>query len=72
MKNSEIRAALVVGDNQPGIKTVAANPGAIGYVSIGTAAFEASQGAPIRLLPMADVAATVVQVRLNRFPLAPV
>lgn len=70
LKNSDIRAAVVIGDNQQGIKTVAANPGAIGYVSIGTAAFEASQGTPIRLLPMAGVAATVAEVRRGRFPLS--
>ena len=70
LKNSDIRAAVVIGDNAQGIKTVAANPGAIGYVSIGTAAFEASQGTPIRLLPRAGVAATVEQVRQGRFALS--
>lgn len=70
LKNSEIRAAVVIGDNQQGIKTVAANPGAIGYVSIGTAAIEAEQGTPIRLLPMAGIAPTVAEVSKGRFPLS--
>jgi len=70
LKNSDIRAQVVIGDNQQGIKTVAANPGGIGYVSIGTAAFEAAQGTPIRLLDMAGVPASVAEVRTGRFPLS--
>jgi phosphate transport system substrate-binding protein len=70
LKNSEIKPHVVIGDNQQGVKSVAANPGAIGYVSIGTAAFEARNGAAIKLLPMAGVAATVEAVRAGRFPLA--
>lgn len=70
LKNSDIRPQVVIGDNQQGVKTVAANPGAIGYVSIGTAAFEARQGTPIRLLPLAGVQATVAEVRSGRFPLS--
>ncbi|MBG0808035.1 phosphate ABC transporter substrate-binding protein [Methylosinus sp. H3A] len=37
LKNSDIKAQVVIGDNQQGIKTVAGNPKAIGYVSIGSA-----------------------------------
>ena len=70
LRNSEIRPAVVIGDNAQGIKTVAANPGAIGYVSIGAAAVEAGLGTPIRLLPMAGVAATVGELRAGRFALA--
>jgi phosphate transport system substrate-binding protein len=45
-------------------------PGAIGYVSIGTAEFEEAQGTPIRQLPLDGVAATVANVRNGSFPLA--
>jgi phosphate transport system substrate-binding protein len=61
---------VVIGDNQQGIKTVAGNPGAIGYVSIGTAEFDAGNGVPIKLLPMNGVAATVENVRNGSFPLS--
>ena len=70
LKNKDIRAQVVIGENQQGIKTVAGNPGAIGYVSIGTAEYEAEQGTPIRLLPMAGVPATVAQVQAGKFPLS--
>jgi len=70
LKNKDIRAQVVIGENQQGIKTVAGNPGAIGYVSIGTAEYEAEQGTPIRLLPMAGMPATVAQVQAGKFPLS--
>lgn len=70
LKNSEVRAQVVIGENQQGIKTVTGNPGAIGYVSIGTADYEAAHGAVIRLLPMAGVESTVQGVRSGRFPLS--
>lgn len=70
LKNSEIKAQVIIGDNQQGIKTVAGNPGAIGYVSIGTAEYEEAQGSPIRQLPLDGVAASVANVRNGSFPLA--
>ena len=70
LKNSQIVAQVVIGDNQQGIKSVAGNPGAIGYVSIGTAEYEAGQGTPIRMLPMNGVVASVSNVANGTFPLA--
>jgi len=70
LTSRDIRAQVVIGDNEQGIKTVAGNPAAIGYVSVGTAEFDQAQGVPIRLLPMDGVAATVENVARGRFPLA--
>lgn len=70
LKNPDIHAHVVIGDNQQGIKTVAGNIGAIGYVSIGTAEYEEAHGTTIHLLPMAGVPATVANVRDGRFPLS--
>jgi phosphate transport system substrate-binding protein len=70
LKNSDIKSQVVIGDNQQGIKTVSGNPGAIGYVSIGTAEYEANLGTPIKLLPMSGVAATVANVQAGKFPLS--
>lgn len=70
LSNPDIRAHIIIGDNQQGIQTVAHDPHAIGYVSIGTAAYEAAQGTPIKLLPMGGIAATRDNVRDARFPLA--
>lgn len=70
LKNSQIKADVVIGDNQQGIKTVAANKGAIGYVSIGTAEYEQTIGTPIKRLPMASVEAETTNVRNGLYPLS--
>jgi phosphate transport system substrate-binding protein len=70
LKNSDIRPHVIIGDNAQGIKTVAGNPNAIGYVSIGAAEYEARHGTPIKLLPLDGVAATVANVRNRTFPLS--
>ena len=70
LKNSEIKAHVVIGDNQQGIKTVSGNPGAIGYVSIGSAEYEEQRGTAIKLLPMAGQAASVAAVAGGIYPLA--
>jgi phosphate transport system substrate-binding protein len=70
LRNSEIRAHVVIGDNPQGIKTVAGAPDSIGYVSIGSAAFEAGAGTPIKLLPVSGVAAGLEPVRNGTFPLS--
>lgn len=70
LKNSEIKAQVVIGDNQQGVKTVAGNPGAIGYVSIGTGEFEVEQGTPLQLLPLDGIAPTSDAVRGGKFPLS--
>jgi phosphate transport system substrate-binding protein len=70
LKNSQIKAQVVIGENQQGIKTVAGNPGAIGYVSIGTAEYEQALGTPIKLLPMAGEVATVESVAKGYYPLS--
>jgi phosphate transport system substrate-binding protein len=70
LKNSDIKPNIVIGDNAQGIKTVAGNPNAIGYVSIGTAEYEAANGIAIKLLPLNGIAATVANVRNGTFPLS--
>lgn len=49
----EVRADVVIGDNEHGIKVVAGNAHAIGYVSIGAAQWAVNLGTAIRVLPLA-------------------
>jgi len=70
LDSSAIKAHVIIGDNEQGIKTVAGNPDAIGYVSIGAADYDATHGVPIKLLPMNGVPATIENVRSGKFPLA--
>jgi phosphate transport system substrate-binding protein len=65
-----ITAQVVIGENLHGVRTVAADPHAIGYVSVGTAELERRNGVPIRLLPMNGVEPSAAAVRDGRFPLA--
>ncbi|MHC4877886.1 MAG: phosphate ABC transporter substrate-binding protein [Planctomycetota bacterium] len=68
LNNEDIQADVVVGDNQHGIKTVAGNPLAIGYVSIGAAQSEAEQGTPLRLVPVDGIRPTAQNVASGKFP----
>ncbi|MCK9608056.1 MAG: phosphate ABC transporter substrate-binding protein [Methylomonas sp.] len=70
LKNTDIKAQVVIGDNQQGIKTVAGNPDAIGYVSVGAAEYEAGHAVAIKLLPLDGIEASVENVRNSRFPLS--
>ncbi len=70
LKNSQVKPSVIIGDNEQGIKTVAGNPGAIGYVSIGAAEFNEQRGVPIKRLPMEGITASVAEVRANSYPLA--
>ena len=67
---TDIKAHVIIGDNQQGIKTVIGNPNAIAYVSIGTAEFEVQQGTSIKLLTSSGVAASIENVRNGTYPIS--
>jgi len=69
LKNSQIKPDIIIGDNEQGIKTVSKNPNAIAYVSIGSAEFNASVGAPLKLLRFKGVEAKVQNVENGTYPL---
>lgn len=70
LENADVRPDLVIGDNQQGIKSVAGNPLAIGYVSIGSAEYEAKQGVPIKLLALDGQAASTAALLAGSYPLS--
>lgn len=70
LKAEDVKAHVIIGDNEQGVKTVAGNPNAIGYVSIGTAEYDATHGVEIKLLPIGGVKASVENVRNGKFPLS--
>ena len=70
LRNSQIKARVIIGDNQQGIKTVAGNPGAIGYVSIGTAEYEEQRGITIKRPIVNGAEASIAKVRSGEFPLS--
>ena len=70
LDNKQVKADIIIGDNQQGIKTVAGSPAAIGYVSIGTAEFEVSQNTAIKILGLGGIPATTSTVKDGDFPLS--
>ncbi len=70
LESRDVHADVIIGDNEQAIKMVAGNPDAIGYVSIGTASFEAKRGVAIKLLPLDGVAATTDNVANGSFPMS--
>ncbi len=70
LKNSEIQAQVIIGDNEQGIKTVTGNPNAIGYVSIGAAEHSIGRGEPLKMLPLDGVSPSTTTLQDGTFPLA--
>ncbi len=66
----QIRADVIAGENEQAIKTLVGAPGAIGYVSIGTAEVDIAAGVPIKLLALDGVSASSASVTAGRYPLA--
>ncbi|MFG6439809.1 phosphate ABC transporter substrate-binding protein [Roseateles sp. LKC17W] len=66
----DIKAHVVIGDNQQGIQTVSGVPAGIGYVSIGTAEYEAGHGAAIRLVPLDGHVPSTAAVAQGGYPLS--
>jgi phosphate transport system substrate-binding protein len=69
IQTRDIKADVVVGDNEQGIKAVAGSPYSIGYVSIGNAEYDAEKGVPIKLLPLEGVQASRSTVASQKFPI---
>jgi len=70
LKNKQVNADIIIGDNEQGLKTISQDPNSIGYVSIGAAEYHAKQHGNIKLLPLDDIAASTITVANGEFPLA--
>ena len=70
LANSDIKAQVIIGDNEQGIKTVTGNPDAIGYVSIGAAENSMARGEPLKLLPLEGIDPSTAAVQKGAFPLS--
>jgi phosphate transport system substrate-binding protein len=70
LKNSDVKASVVIGDNAQGIKTIVGNPGGIAYVSVGAAEFEVQQRTPLKMLPLRGITPSTASVANGTFPLS--
>ncbi|MEM7260904.1 MAG: phosphate ABC transporter substrate-binding protein [Planctomycetota bacterium] len=65
-----IDARVVIGDNQHGIKAVAASPSAVGYVSIGAAEAAIRGGVPIRVPRFEGIEPSTEVLATGTYPIA--
>ena len=70
LKSRDIKPHVIIGDNEQGVKTVSGNKNAIGFVSVGTAEYDAGIGIPIKILPISGVSASTENIREGKFPLS--
>ncbi len=68
IKDADIKAQMVMGDNTEAIKAVVDNPDGIVPVSVGRAERDASAGEPIKLLSVDGVIATSRKCTHRKFP----
>lgn len=66
----DIAAQIIIGDNQEAIKTVAGNPRAIAYVSIGAAEYEINSGAALRMPRIDGISPTTQAVSDGSYPVS--
>ncbi len=66
LKHSQIQADIIIGDNEQGIKVVAGNPYAIGYVSTGSAEYSIGHDVPIKRLPLTPTPVASATVHTGR------
>lgn len=69
LKHSKIKADIVIGDNEQGIKAVESNKHAIGYVSIGAGRYREENGAPIKLISADGHVPSLDNVRKRNYPM---
>lgn len=58
----DIKAQIIVGDNEQAVKIVAGNPRSIAYVSIGTAEYHIKAGTPIKMIGIGEVPPSTTSV----------
>lgn len=69
LKYSDVKAHIIIGDNEQGIKNVSNIPGAIGYVSIGAAESAIKSGVAIRLLKLDGAIPSSKTVAQGKYPI---
>ena len=67
---ADIRADLIAGENQEGIKLVSQSAGRITYISVGASEYATAAGVKIKMLPLNGVEATSANVAAGKYPLA--
>jgi phosphate transport system substrate-binding protein len=69
LKNSDVKAKMIVGENEQAIKFIGSNQWSIGYVSIGSAEYASTVSKTIRTVRLNGIDATLSNVRNKTYPL---
>ena len=69
LKNTDIKAKMIVGENEQAIKFVGGSKWAIGYVSVGTAEYASKVSKTIRTVRLNGIDATLQNVKNKTYPL---
>lgn len=69
VKNSEIKAAVIIGDEEQGIKTVTSTPSAIAFLSVSSVGPSVKNKIPIRALKVDGVEGNLVSIRNGSYKL---
>lgn len=69
LRNGDVQADVVIGDNQQGVQTVAGNVNAIAYLSIGAAQTSQADGIPIQLITIDGIEPSPEAIEDGSFPL---
>jgi len=70
LEPEQIQSDLIAGENQQGIKAVAADPAAITYMSVGASEYEADRGVKVKPLAWNGVPANSQTVTSGAFPVS--
>jgi phosphate transport system substrate-binding protein len=70
LKNKQVKADIIIGDNEHALKVVSSNQDSIGYVSVGAAEFSSENGNHIKLLPISGIMASTKTVKNGKFPIS--
>lgn len=70
LRNRDIKPDVIIGDNEQGIKTIAANKNSIGYISIGSAEQNILSGVPIKMLSLNGKKPSVSNLINGSYPLS--
>lgn len=70
LREENIQADVIVGENQQAILTIGGNRSAVGYVSIGAADAEIKLGAKLKLLALDNIPASIQTVTDGSFPVS--
>lgn len=69
LRNSDIKAKMIVGENEQAIKFIGGNQWSIGYVSIGSAEYASTVSKTIRTVRLNGIDATLANVKNKTYPL---